>query len=97
MECDHQTGVKNERKSANIKTFNSKAKLHSRWERLTKNPSVMNAMKRFEEKRKKRSADDVRVVRSSESQGGKKQRRVERRENTKIERINWFTVDVNNR
>jgi hypothetical protein len=97
MERDHQTGVKNERKSANIKTFDSKAKLHSRWERLTKNPSVMNAMKRFEEKRKKRSADDVRVVRSSERQSGKKQRRVERRENTKIERIDWLTVDINNR
>ena len=85
MERDHQTGVKNERKSSNVKKYERKAFLYSSWERLQKNPAVKRAIARYESERKKRKVDDPRCVRAAGREAQGKRIKVERREKSKNE------------
>ena len=85
MERDHQNGCLNDRRSANIKDYSEKAKLHANWDRLAACPDVLDAGEEYEQKRRKRKADDNRALRAEERLEVKKLRIEEKRQKLSVE------------
>ena len=79
----HQEGVKMERRSANIKHIGTKATMHSCWERLGSNPAVEERVRNYNNKRKKRKINDVRVVNAKYQRNEKQRIKVENRQKAK--------------
>ena len=55
MERGHQDGMRNERRSANVKSYAGKSKLHLMWDRLGGNPYVFAVVKENNSTRTKRA------------------------------------------
>ena len=81
MEGGHQDGMRNERRSANVKIYAGKAKLHSLWDRLGGNPYVFDVVKEYNSTRTKRARRAVNSI-------GNKAEQEEKRTKVKNERKN---------
>jgi len=86
MERGHQDGIRNNRRSSNIKAYNKKAMLHAIWDRLGACPLVLDAGEEYEQNRRKRKAGDNRTVQAAEDTITLLEIKKVRRETVKIER-----------
>ena len=66
IERDHQRGAQYHLRSSNVKKYDDLAKIHSSWERLTRNPRVASARKNYENSRRKRRTSEGVILRQSE-------------------------------
>jgi len=86
MECKHQNGCLNDQRSSNIKDYSEKAKLHSNWDRSGACPDESDAGEGYEQKRRKRKADDNRTLKVEEDKVERLEVKKLKRERAKIER-----------
>jgi hypothetical protein len=66
IERDHQRGAQYHLRSSNVKKYDDLAKIHSSWERLTRNPRVASARKNYDNSRRKRRTSEGVILRQSE-------------------------------
>ena len=84
-ERGHQDGLRHDKRTSNVKSFDEKANMYARHDRMVKHPSVLEEVKIYEAERPKRSSGDARLVSSRMNKVAKKAERDDQRNDVKRE------------
>ena len=74
-ERGHQDGLRHDKRTSNVKSFDEKANMYARQDRMVKHPLVLEEVKIYEAGRPKRSSGDARLVSSRMNKVAKKAER----------------------
>ena len=86
----HQDGLRHDKRTSNVKSFDEKANMYARHDRMVKHPSVLEEVKIYEAGRPKRSSGDARLVSSRMNKVAKKAERDDQRNDVKREHKDYL-------